>query len=346
MSVRVGINGFGRIGRNFFRAARKQGADIEIVAVNDLGDAKTMAHLLKYDSVLGPLDDEVEATAAGIRVGDLELKLLNERDPANLPWGDLGVQVAIESTGLFTKREQAEAHLNAGAEKVVISAPATDPDVTLVLGVNDDAYDPSSHRIVSNASCTTNCVGPMAKVLHDSFGVELGFMTTVHAYTNDQRILDLPHEDLRRARAAAINLIPTSTGAARAIGLVLPELKGKIDGVAMRAPVPDGSVVDLVVRVDRETSIDEVNDAFRTAAAGPLDGILRYSDEPLVSSDIVGSPYSCTFDSDLTMVNGNLVKVFGWYDNEWGYSCRLVDLVDRIAQDIPAATTAAPVHAR
>jgi glyceraldehyde 3-phosphate dehydrogenase len=337
MSVRVGINGFGRIGRNFFRAARKQGADIEIVAVNDLGDAKTMAHLLKYDSVLGPLDDDVEATEAGIRVGDLELKLLNERDPANLPWGDLGVQVAIESTGLFTKREQAEAHLNAGAEKVVISAPATDPDVTLVLGVNDDAYDPASHRIVSNASCTTNCVGPMAKILHDAFGVELGFMTTVHAYTNDQRILDLPHSDLRRARAAAINLIPTSTGAARAIGLVLPELKGKIDGVAMRAPVPDGSVVDLVVRVARETSIEEVNEAFATAAAGPLDGILRYSDEPLVSSDIVGSPYSCTFDSDLTMVNGNLVKVFGWYDNEWGYSCRLVDLAERMVRaDAPS----------
>jgi glyceraldehyde 3-phosphate dehydrogenase len=337
MSVRVGINGFGRIGRNFFRAARKQGADIEIVAVNDLGDAKTMAHLLKYDSVLGPLDDDVEATEAGIRVGNLELKLLNERDPANLPWGDLGVQVAIESTGLFTKREQAEAHLNAGAEKVVISAPATDPDVTLVLGVNDDAYDPASHRIVSNASCTTNCVGPMAKILHDAFGVELGFMTTVHAYTNDQRILDLPHSDLRRARAAAINLIPTSTGAARAIGLVLPELKGKIDGVAMRAPVPDGSVVDLVVRVARETSIEEVNEAFATAAAGPLDGILRYSDEPLVSSDIVGSPYSCTFDSDLTMVNGKLVKVFGWYDNEWGYSCRLVDLAERMVRaDAPS----------
>jgi glyceraldehyde 3-phosphate dehydrogenase len=332
MSVRVGINGFGRIGRNFFRAARKQGADVEIVAVNDLGDAKTMAHLLKYDSVLGPLDDDVEAFDGGIRVGDIELKLLNEKDPANLPWGDLGVQVAIESTGLFTKREQAQAHLDVGADKVVISAPATDPDVTIVLGVNDDAYDPAAHRIVSNASCTTNCVGPMAKVLHDSFGVELGFMTTIHAYTNDQRILDLPHKDLRRARAAAINLIPTSTGAARAIGVVLPELKGKVDGMSMRAPVPDGSVVDLVVQVARETSIEEVNEAFQQAASGPLDGILRYSDEPLVSSDIVGSPYSCTFDSDLTMVNGNLVKVFGWYDNEWGYSCRLVDLVERMVR--------------
>jgi glyceraldehyde 3-phosphate dehydrogenase len=332
MSVRVGINGFGRIGRNFFRAVRKQGADVEIVAVNDLGDAKTMAHLLKYDSVLGPLDDDVEATDGGIRVGDPEMRLLNEKEPGNLPWSDLGVDVVLESTGFFTKREGAQKHLDAGAQKVVISAPATDPDVTLVLGVNDDAYDPDEHRIVSNASCTTNCVGPMAKVLHDNFGIELGFMTTVHAYTNDQRILDLPHSDLRRARAAAINLIPTSTGAARAIGLVLPELTGKVDGVAMRAPVPDGSVVDLVVRVGREASAEEVNEAFRSAAAGPLDGILRYSDEPLVSSDIVGSPYSCTFDSDLTMASGNLVKVFGWYDNEWGYSCRLVDLVERMVR--------------
>ncbi len=332
MSVRVGINGFGRIGRNFFRAARKVGADLEIVAVNDIGDAATMAHLLKYDSVLGPLDDDVQAVDGGIRVADLELKLLNERDPAQLPWGELGVQVAVESTGLFTKRDQAQAHLEAGAEKVVISAPATDPDVTIVLGVNDDAYDPEEHRIVSNASCTTNCVGPMAKVLHDAFRVEQGFMTTVHAYTNDQRILDLPHTDLRRARAAAINLIPTSTGAARAIGLVLPELKGKVDGMALRAPVPDGSVVDLVVRVARETSVDEVNEAFRRAAEGPLDGILRYSEEPLVSSDIVGSPYSCTFDAELTMVSGTLVKVLGWYDNEWGYSCRLVDFVERMVK--------------
>ncbi len=332
MSVRVGINGFGRIGRNFFRAARKQGADIEIVAVNDIGDAKTMAHLLKYDSVLGPLDDEVSAFDGGIRIGDTELKLLNEKDPAALPWGDLGVQVALESTGLFTKREQAQAHLDAGADKVVISAPATDPDVTIVLGVNDEAYDAEAHRIVSNASCTTNCVGPMAKVLHDAFTIEQGFMTTIHAYTNDQRILDLPHKDLRRARAAAINLIPTETGAARAIGLVLPELKGRVDGMAMRAPVPDGSIVDLVVRVGRETTVEEVNDAFRQAADGPLEGILRYSDEPLVSSDIIGSPLSCTFDSDLTMANGTLVKVFGWYDNEWGYSCRLVDLVERMVR--------------
>jgi glyceraldehyde 3-phosphate dehydrogenase len=332
MSVRVGINGFGRIGRNFFRAARKQGADVEIVAVNDLGDAKTMAHLLKYDSVLGPLDEDVQAVDGGIRVGDTEMRLLNEKEPRNLPWSDLGVEVVLESTGFFTKRESAQAHLEAGAEKVVISAPATDPDVTLVLGVNDDAYDPEAHRIVSNASCTTNCVGPMAKVLHDAFRIELGFMTTVHAYTNDQRILDLPHSDLRRARAAAINLIPTSTGAARAIGLVLPELKGKVDGVAMRAPVPNGSVVDLVVRVARDTSAEEVNEAFQAAASGSLDGILRYSDEPLVSSDVIGSPYSCTFDSELTMASGNLVKVFGWYDNEWGYSCRLVDLVERMVR--------------
>ena len=333
MSVRVGINGFGRIGRNFFRAARKLGADVDFVAVNDIGDAKTMAHLLKYDSVLGPLDEDVEPVEGGIRVGDDELRLLTERDPAALPWGELGVDVAVESTGLFTKREQAQAHLDAGAEKVVISAPATDPDVTIVLGVNDDEYDPDEHRILSNASCTTNCVAPMAKVLHDAFTIEQGFMTTVHAYTNDQRILDLPHSDLRRARAAAINLIPTSTGAARAIGLVLPDLKGKVDGMAMRAPVPDGSVVDLVVRVARETSVDEVNDAFRRAAeSGPLEGILRFSDEPLVSTDVVGSPYSCTFDSELTMVNGTLVKVFGWYDNEWGYSCRLVDLVERMAR--------------
>ena len=334
MSVRVGINGFGRIGRNFFRAAQKQGADLEIVAVNDIGDARTMAHLLKYDSVLGPLEADVAAVDGGIRVGDVELQLLNEKDPANLPWDELGVRIAVESTGLFTKREQAQAHLDAGAEKVVISAPATDPDVTIVLGVNDDAYDPGEHRIVSNASCTTNCVGPMAKVLHDAFTIEQGFMTTVHAYTNDQRILDLPHKDLRRARAAAINLIPTETGAARAIGLVLPDLKGKVDGMALRAPVPDGSVVDLVVRVARDTSVEEVNEAFSRTADGPLDGILRYSDEPLVSSDIIGSPFSCTFDSELTMVNGALVKVLGWYDNEWGYSCRLVDLVERMARTL------------
>jgi len=331
VSVRVGINGFGRIGRNFFRAARKQGADIEIVAVNDLGDAKTMAHLLKYDSVMGPFDGEVEAVEAGIRVDGEELKLLNERDPAALPWKDLGVDVVLESTGLFTKRDKAQAHLDAGGGKVVISAPATDPDVTVVLGVNDDAYDPEQHRIVSNASCTTNCVAPLAKVLHDAWGIESGFMTTIHAYTNDQQILDLPHKDLRRARAAAINLIPTSTGAAKAIGLVIPDLQGKVDGVSVRAPVSDGSIVDLVVQVGAEVTADEVNARFREAAdTGPFEGILQYTEEPLVSSDVVGSSYSAVFDSDLTMARGNNVKVFGWYDNEWGYSCRLVDLVQRL----------------
>jgi glyceraldehyde 3-phosphate dehydrogenase len=331
MAVRVGINGFGRIGRNFFRAALEQGADIEVVAVNDLGDAKTMAHLLEYDSNLGRLEGGVEAGDGVIRAAGKELKVLAERDPGSLPWGDLGVEVALESTGFFTKRDGAQKHLDAGARKVVISAPATDPDVTLVLGVNDSAYDAGAHSIVSNASCTTNCVAPMAKVLHDAFGIEQGFMTTIHAYTNDQRILDLPHEDLRRARAAAINLIPTSTGAARAIGLVLPELKGKVDGVAIRAPVPTGSLVDLVVRLGRETSTDEVNGLFRDAAAGPLDGILQYSQDPLVSTDIQRSPYSCIFDSQLTMVNGTMVKVFGWYDNEWGYSCRLVDLIAKLS---------------
>jgi glyceraldehyde 3-phosphate dehydrogenase len=330
MAVRVGINGFGRIGRNFFRAALEQGADIEVVAVNDLGDAKTMAHLLEYDSNLGRLEGGVEAGDGVIRAAGKELKVLAERDPGSLPWGDLGVEVALESTGFFTKRDGAQKHLDAGARKVVISAPATEPDVTLVLGVNDSEYDSSAHSIVSNASCTTNCVAPMAKVLHDALGIEQGFMTTIHAYTNDQRILDLPHEDLRRARAAAINLIPTSTGAARAIGLVLPELKGKVDGVAIRAPVPTGSLVDLVVRAGRDTSVDEVNELFRTAAAGPLDGILQYSEDPLVSTDIQRSPYSCIFDSELTMVSGSQVKVFGWYDNEWGYSCRLVDLVQRL----------------
>jgi len=331
MSVRVGINGFGRIGRNFFRAARKRGADVEFVAVNDLGDAKTMAHLLKYDSVLGPFEGTVEAVEAGIRVDGEELKLLNERDPAALPWEDLGVDVVLESTGLFTKREQAQAHLDAGGGKVVISAPATDPDVTIVLGVNDDVYDPEQHRIVSNASCTTNCVAPLAKVLHDAWGIESGFMTTIHAYTNDQQILDLPHKDLRRARAAAINLIPTSTGAAKAIGLVIPDLQGKVDGISVRAPVADGSIVDLVVQIGAEVTADEVNARFREAAdTGPFEGILQYTEEPLVSSDVVGSSYSAVFDSDLTMARGNNVKVFGWYDNEWGYSCRLVDLVQRL----------------
>jgi glyceraldehyde 3-phosphate dehydrogenase len=330
MAIRVGINGLGRIGRNFFRAQQKLGAEIEIVAVNDLGDAKTMAHLLRYDSVLGPFDGEVELGDGVIRAGGEEMKMLTEKDPAALPWGDLGVDVVLESTGIFTDREGASKHLAAGAKKVLISAPAKDPDVTLVLGVNDDAYDPGSHQIVSNASCTTNCVAPLAKVLHELGTIESGFMTTIHAYTNDQRILDLPHKDLRRARAAAINLIPTSTGAAKAIGLVLPDLKGKVDGVAVRAPVPTGSLTDLVVTLGREVTADEVNAAYRSAADGPLAGILRYTEDPLVSTDIVGSPFSCIFDSELTLTHGRTAKVFGWYDNEWGYSCRLVDLVAKL----------------
>ena len=330
MAVRVGINGFGRIGRNFFRAQRKLGADVEIVAVNDLGDAKTMAHLLRYDSNLGPFDGEVELADGVIRAGDEEMKMLSERDPAALPWGDLGVDVVLESTGFFTSRDAAQKHLDAGAKKVVISAPATEPDVTLVLGVNDGEYDPEAHHVISNASCTTNCVAPLAKVLHELATIESGFMTTIHAYTNDQQILDLPHADLRRARAAAINLIPTSTGAAKAIGLVLPELKGKVDGISVRAPVPTGSITDLVVSLGREVSKDEVNAAYAAAAAGPLDGILQYTEDPIVSTDITGSPYSCIFDSSLTMTHGRAAKVFGWYDNEWGYSCRLVDLMTRL----------------
>jgi glyceraldehyde 3-phosphate dehydrogenase len=340
--AKVGINGFGRIGRNFFRAHLERKGDFDVVAANDLGDAKTMAHLLKHDSVLGRLDEDVDVGDGKITVGKHELQLLSERDPKDLPWSELDVDIVLESTGFFTDREGASAHLDAGAAKVVISAPATDPDVTIVLGVNDDDYDPETHRIISNASCTTNCVAPMAKVLHDALTIEQGFMTTVHAYTADQRLQDMPHEDLRRARAAALNLIPTSTGAARAIGLVLPALKGKVDGMAMRAPVPDGSVVDLVVQVSKETSVDEVNDLFRAAAdSGPLEGLLAYSDEPLVSQDIVGSAYSCTFDSELTMVHGRLVKIFGWYDNEWGYSSRLVDLVSRMGASLPKAEVAA-----
>jgi glyceraldehyde 3-phosphate dehydrogenase len=340
--AKVGINGFGRIGRNFFRAHLQRKGDFEVIAANDLGDAATMAHLLKHDSVLGRLDEDVEVGDSKITVGEHDIQLLSERDPKDLPWRDLEVDIVIESTGFFTDRDGASNHLDAGASKVVISAPATDPDVTIVLGVNDDDYDPEAHRIVSNASCTTNCVAPMAKVLHDALTIDQGFMTTVHAYTADQRLQDLPHEDLRRARAAALNLIPTSTGAARAIGLVLPDLKGKVDGMAMRAPVPDGSVVDLVVQVSRETSPDEVNELFRGAAdSGPLEGLLQYSDEPLVSQDIVGSAYSCTFDSELTMVHGKMVKVFGWYDNEWGYSCRLVDLVSKMGASLPRAEAAA-----
>ena len=330
MAIRVGINGFGRIGRNFFRARHALGADLDIVALNDLGDAKTMAHLLRYDSTLGPFEGEIELADGVLKAAGEEVRILSERDPGALPWGSLGVDVVLESTGFFTDREGAQKHLGAGAKKVLISAPATDPDVTIVLGVNDDAYDPDAHHIVSNASCTTNCVAPLAKVLHDLGEIQSGFMTTIHAYTQDQSLQDAPHKDLRRARAAAINLIPTSTGAAKAIGLVLPELQGKVDGISVRAPVATGSLTDLVVMLGRETSVDEVNEAYRTAAAGPLDGILRFSDDPLVSTDIVGSAYSCIFDSELTMVHGSAVKVFGWYDNEWGYSCRLVDVVARL----------------
>jgi glyceraldehyde 3-phosphate dehydrogenase len=330
MAVRVGINGFGRIGRNFFRAQQQLDADIEIVALNDLGDAKTMAHLLKYDSNLGPFKGEVELGDGVIRAGGEEMRMFSERDPASLPWGDLGVDVVLESTGIFTDRPGAQKHLDAGAKKVVISAPATDPDVTLVLGVNEDMYDPSSHHIVSNASCTTNCVAPLAKVVHDLAGIENGFMTTIHAYTNDQKILDLPHKDLRRARAAAINLIPTSTGAAKAIGLVLPDLEGKVDGISVRAPVPTCSITDLVVTLGRELTVEEINAAYHEAADGSLEGILQFSADPLVSTDINGNPYSCVFDSQLTMAHGRVAKVFGWYDNEWGYSCRLVDLMTRL----------------
>jgi glyceraldehyde 3-phosphate dehydrogenase len=338
--VRVGINGFGRIGRNFFRAHRQLGGDFEIVAANDLGDARTMGHLLQYDSVLGPLGEDVQAQDGTIKAGDVELKMLAERDPAALPWGELGVDVVLESTGFFAKREDAQKHIDAGAKKVIISAPATEPDVTLVLGVNDGMYEPASHHVISNASCTTNCLGPLAKVLNDSFGIEQGFMTTIHAYTNDQNILDLPHKDLRRARAAAINLIPTSTGAAKAIGLVLPELQGKLDGISVRAPVPTGSVTDLAVVLSQEVTRDEVIDAYRKAAGGPLGKYLQFSDDPLVSTDIVHSPYSCIFDSELTMANGKLAKVFGWYDNEWGYSCRLVDLIAMVGATLPAEVAA------
>jgi len=339
--IRVGINGFGRIGRNFYRAHVERGGDFEIVAANDLGDAKTMAHLLKYDSVLGPLGQDVEVRDGAIVAGGNEITMLAERDPAALPWGELGVDLVLESTGIFRKRDDLQKHIDAGAKKVVISAPADDPDLTVVLGVNGDAYDPAIHHIVSNASCTTNCVAPLAKVLHDAFGIEQGFMTTIHAYTNDQQVLDLPHKDLRRARAAGINLIPTSTGAAKAIGLVLPDLQGKLDGISVRAPVPTGSITDLVVRLAREVTKDEVIDAYRTAAGGPLGRYLQFTEDPLVSSDIVHSPYSCIYDSELTMANGTMAKVFGWYDNEWGYSCRLVDLIAMIGETLPVAAAAA-----
>jgi glyceraldehyde 3-phosphate dehydrogenase len=335
MTVKIGVNGFGRIGRNFFRATKQRGADLDFVAVNDVTDAATLAHLLKYDSVLGTYPGEVGTSSNGITVDGDELKVLSERDPANLPWKELGAEIVVESTGLFTDREKAAKHLESGAQKVVISAPAKGEDLTVVLGVNDDLYDPATHHVISNASCTTNCVAPMAKVLDDAFGVEHGFMTTIHAYTNDQQILDLPHKDLRRARAAAINIIPTSTGAAKAAGIVMPHLKGKLDGISMRVPVPDGSVTDLVATVRGEVTKEQVNEAFRAAATeGSLAGKLVYTEDPIVSSDIVGTPASCTFDALSTMVMGDTVKIVGWYDNEWGYSNRLVDLVEMVASSL------------
>jgi len=332
MSVRVGINGFGRIGRNVFRAARERGSGYEIVAVNDLMDPKIAAHLLRYDTVHGRFAGTVEPGDGKLVVDAKDVRALSERDPARLPWKDMGVEVVVESTGLFTKRDAASKHLDAGARKVIISAPATEPDITICLGVNDETYDAGEHHIISNASCTTNCLAPLVKVLHEEFGIERGFMTTTHAYTQDQQILDAVHRDFRRARAAAANVIPTSTGAATAIGLVMPEMQGRLDGISMRVPVTDGSVTDLVAQVGRETSKDEVNAAFAAAAdTGALTGILRYSEDPLVSSDIVGESYSSVFDSPLTMVNGNMVKVVSGYDNEWGYSCRVADLVQKVA---------------
>jgi glyceraldehyde 3-phosphate dehydrogenase len=328
MTIRVGVNGFGRIGRNFYRAVRAQGADIQIVAANDLGSVKDMAQLLKFDSVMGRLDADVVATDAGIEVDGKLLKITAERDPKELPWGDFGVDVVVESTGFFTDRDKAAAHLDAGAPRVIISAPATGADATFVVGVNEDTFDPDAHKVVSNASCTTNCFVPMIKVLDDAFGVEKGLMTTVHAFTGDQNLVDGPHSDPRRARSAAINIVPASTGAARATGLVLEAMKGKLDGTALRVPVPDGSITDFVGVLKTDVTVDQVNEAYRAAATnGPLANVLVFSADPLVSTDIVGSPASCTFDSGLTMAMGNLVKVLGWYDNEWGYSNRLVDLV-------------------
>jgi glyceraldehyde 3-phosphate dehydrogenase len=322
----VGINGFGRIGRNFFRAVEAAGADIEIVAANDLGDVATMAHLLKYDSILGRLDRPVTVSGDGIRVGDQTITIFAERDPANLKWSDVGADVVIESTGFFTKAADARKHLDAGAKKVIISAPATDEDITIVMGVNQDKYDPAEHHIISNASCTTNCLAPLAKVLDDAWGIEKGLMTTVHAYTQDQNLQDAPHKDLRRARAAALNIVPTSTGAAKAIGLVLPQLKGKLDGFALRVPVPTGSATDLTVTLNGEPSVDEIKAAYKAAADGPLKGYLVYTEDEIVSSDIVSDPASCIFDAGLTRAIGSQVKVVGWYDNEWGYSNRLADI--------------------
>ena len=325
--VKVGINGFGRIGRNFLRAALASNAPIEIVAVNDLTSIDTLAHLIKYDSILGRLNQEVTFDDSSLTIGGKKIRVFAERDPAALAWSSVGAEIVIESTGRFTKASDAAKHLNGGAKKVVISAPATDEDVTLVLGVNDSAYDPAKHKIISNASCTTNCLAPMAKVLNDNFGIVRGFMTTVHAYTNDQVILDFPHKDLRRARSAATNIIPTSTGAAKAIGLVLPELKGKLDGYALRVPVPTGSITDLTVELSKEVTAAEINAAMKKAAEGPLKGILRYTEDPIVSADIVTDPHSSIFDAGITKVIGNQAKVAAWYDNEWGYSNRLVDLM-------------------
>ncbi|HZK52355.1 MAG TPA: type I glyceraldehyde-3-phosphate dehydrogenase [Actinomycetota bacterium] len=335
MATRIGINGFGRIGRNLYRALKAKNSNLELVAVNDLTDSATLAHLLKYDSVLGRLSEEIKSTGEGFTVNGTEVKVLSERDPGSLPWGDLGVDLVVESTGFFTKASDARKHIDAGAKKVLISAPAKEEDATFVLGVNDETYDSDKHHVISNASCTTNCVAPLAKVLHDNWGIERGFMTTCHAYTNDQRILDFPHSDLRRARAAAINVIPTSTGAAKATALVLPELKGKLDGISLRVPVPDGSITDLVAVVGSEVSVEDVNNAYREASASSsLKGYLEYSEDPLVSTDIVGNASSCIFDSDQTMTNGNMVKVLGWYDNEWGYSNRLVDLAELVASKL------------
>jgi glyceraldehyde 3-phosphate dehydrogenase len=333
VTVRVGINGFGRIGRNFFRAVQASGHDIEVVAFNDLGDLATMAHLLKYDTILGRYPEEVTVSDEGLVVGGKVIKALAERDPANLPWGDLGVDIVIESTGFFTSADAAKAHIAGGAKKVIISAPAKGEDLTVVLGVNDDKYD-GSQVIISNASCTTNCLGPLAKVLNDSFGIEHGLMTTIHAYTQDQNLQDGPHKDLRRARAAALNIVPASTGAAKAIGLVLPELLGKLDGFALRVPIPTGSATDLTVTLKKSATVEEINAAYKAAADGPLAGILRYSTDPIVSSDIVTDPASCIYDAPLTKIIGNQVKVVGWYDNEWGYSNRLADLVKLVGSKL------------
>jgi glyceraldehyde 3-phosphate dehydrogenase len=334
VTVRVGINGFGRIGRNFFRAVQAAGADIEVVAVNDLTDNQTLAHLLKYDSILGRFPGDVSATEDDITVGGHTFKAFAERDPANLKWSDVGADVVIESTGFFTDATKAKTHVDNGAKKVIISAPAKNEDITIVMGVNDDLYDADKHTVISNASCTTNCLAPMAKVIHDAFTIEKGLMTTIHAYTQDQNLQDGPHKDLRRARAAALNIVPTSTGAAKAIGLVLPELKGKLDGFALRVPVPTGSATDLTLTVSRETTVEEVNAAVKAAAEGALKGYLTYTEDEIVSADIVTDPASCIFDSGLTRVLGNQVKVVGWYDNEWGYSNRLVDLVNHVGASL------------